>query len=217
MTATRLHRGLGVAVALLFTAGPVASQQVRAPIDPATVPVLKAELDSAAKLGFSVTPLYAVARNGALRAASTKAIRDAMRGLIDRLVTARDALNPVQGDAELLAGADAIRSGVPDGVLRDLRAVQRTRSLAVPLGVLQELVARGVPVKKASATVAQFLRANATDAAITAVASDMPALIAQGLAPSVALELRSRGVLSLPQGLGQPSSVAPTTIRPPPR
>jgi hypothetical protein len=217
MTGNLLRRGLGVALALIFTVGPAASQQGRAPIDPGTVPQLKAELDRAAKLGLNVTPLYAVARNGSLRAASTRAIRDAMRRVTDRLVTARDALNPVHGDAELAAGADAIQFGVPGQTLRELRAVRRTRSLVVPIGVLQELVVRGVPVKKAAATVVAFLRADATDVAIAAVGSDLPALIAQGLAPSVALDVRSKGVLSLPQGALPGSAVAPTTIRPPPR
>ena len=216
MTTALVRRGLVVALGLALMGAEAVAQKSRAPVDPRTVPQLKAELDRAASLGFQVTPLYAVARNGALRAASTNEIRDAMRGLTDRLVSAREALTPVQGDGELVAGAMAIQVGVPPEVLQSMRALQRTRSLAVPIGVLQELVVRGVPVKKAAATVTQFIRANATDAAISAVASDMPALIAQGLAPSVALDLRSRGVLSLPQGLPQGAAVA-TNPKGPPR
>ena len=204
-------------LALALSAATAVAQQVPMSVDPRTVPELKAEFARAAKLGLPEAPLVSRARLGYSYNASVKRIGDVMHALTDRMVMARNALTPVQADAELEAGANAIQSGVPERVLRNLRTAQPVRSLAVPIGVLQELVLRGVPWKQAAVKVDSMLKRNVADVQIALLGRDIQADIASGLAPSVALDVRSRGVLSLPQGAVQGSAVAPTTIRPPPR
>jgi hypothetical protein len=210
MKTSMVFRGLAAVLVFAAAGHAVSAQQSRAAVDPASVPELKAEFDRAAKLGLSVEPLIAKARQGYFGLASTSKIRVAVHTMTDRLVTARQALDPVQGDAELLAGADAIQKGVPDEVLRQLRALQRTRSLAVPLGVLQDLVDRGVSVKDATASVTTLVKRNIADTQIASLSKNVQGDITQGLAPSVAMQLRLKGVLSLPQALAPAAAVAPS-------
>jgi hypothetical protein len=132
-------------------------------------------------------------------------------------VKARTALQPVQNAAELEAGANALQVGISDAVLRDLRKVDRTRSLAVPIGVLHELVVRGVPLDQATTNVRAMLQRNLGDVVIAAVGRNVQGDVASGLAPSVAMDVRSRGVLSLPQAVAPGAAVAPTRTIPPPR
>jgi hypothetical protein len=222
MNSNFLRRGIPAAIALTLLAGglsvaaqPAGAQASRVGADPVAIPELRAEFERAAKLGLATEPLIAKARQGFVAAASTGRIRDAVRGLTDRLVKARTALQPVRSDAELEAGASALQSGIPDGVLRDLRKVDRNRSLAVPIGVLEELVVRGVPLKQAATNVQAMLRRNVGDVIIASVGRNVQGDVASGLAPSVAMDVRSRGVLSLPQAAAAGAAVAPTRIPPP--
>jgi hypothetical protein len=66
-------------------------------------------------------------------------------------------------DQELLAGAAALRAGATPESLRQLRALSQSRSLAVPLSVLADLVAQGVPVTAASQSVLDLARSHARD------------------------------------------------------
>jgi hypothetical protein len=164
-----------------------------------TVEVLAYEFDRAVALGVPVAPLEAKAREGYLKGANTARVREAVRQLADRMVEARDALAPVHSAAEVHEGAKALQQGVPASVLRSLRATQRERSLEVSLGVLTELVVRKVPVQRAADEVTKMLRKNVSETVLIAFGRGVQGDISAGLAPTVALDIRSRGVLSLPQ------------------
>jgi hypothetical protein len=201
----------------LFIAGPAAAQQSRVPADPRAVADLKPEFDRAASLNLPEAPLLAKAREGYLKNASTRAIRDAVRSLTDRLVIAADALKPIRSEAELVVGAEAIKLGATPAVLRNLRAAQREQSIEVGLGVLTRLVADGVRLEEAAAKVVVLLQRGATDRQILVMASLVSNDVASGLlAPSRALDVRSSGVLSLLPAATQ-GTAATQTNRPPPR
>ena len=213
MMNTVVRRGAVAGMALLICSV-AAAAQTHAPVDPATVPELRAEFARAEQLGLNVAPLIAKARQGYLASASTNRVRDAVRGMTDRLVAAREALAPVQADGELEAGANAMQHGVSRDALRQLRAIERSRSLIVPLGVLQDLVeVRGVSVKDAMATVVKLVRNRVADTQIAMLGRNVQGDVALGLAPSVAMEVRLKGVLSLPQGPLQGTAVAPNRQR----
>lgn len=210
-------RAAGALALLSAVAASVAAQQPRVPADPASVPELRAEFERATSLGLPTGPLVAKARQGYLAPASPARIRDALRALTDRMVTARTALSPVHSELELEAGAHALQAGIPARVLRDLRAADPGRSLTVAIGVLQELVVRGVPLKQATASVDAMVRRQMADVVIASVGRNVQGDVASGLAPSVAMDVRSRGVLSLPQAAVTGPAVAPTTTRIPPQ
>jgi hypothetical protein len=203
------------ALALVLTSNGLAAQQARVPADPTTVPELKPEFDRATKLGLPIDALVASARKGYLLAVSTNKIREALRERTDRLVAAREALKPVQSNAELEAGANALQSSIPERELRELRRVAKGRSLEVPIGVLEELVASGVSPKQAADNVKQMISKNVADVHIASLGTFVQGDVASGLAPSLALDVRSKGVLSLPQAAATPLQVAPNSKIPP--
>jgi hypothetical protein len=208
-----LRHALGVALSLVAI-GAAGAQRV--PADIPAVPALKPEFERAEKLGLPTEPLIATARFGYQVSIPTSKIREAVKGQTDRMVIAREALAPVQSDAELTAGAEALRQKIPAKVLKSMRAANPSRSLAVPIGVLHDLVLRGVPVPQATTTVEALLKRNHNDVQIAALNQEVHALVASsGLAPSAAIEALSRGVLSLPQSAGVGAVVAPQTVKPP--
>lgn len=86
----------------------------------------------------------------------------------DRMLSARDAIESArtakaEGD-EIDAGAEAMRQGVDGASVSELaKSAPSGRSLAVPLFVVGNLVARGLPADDALAQVRDRLTARATD------------------------------------------------------
>lgn len=198
MKKTLMRAACGVALALAGMMQVAAAQTSPGP-DPTAIPALQAEFDRAAKQSVPAAPLVATARHGLMIGAPLNKIRDAVRGQADRYVTAREVLSPVQGAGELEAGADALQQKIPKSVLADLRKAHPSRSLTMSIGVLQELVSRGVEVKKAVATIDMMLSRKESDTRIASLGTDIQGYLETGLAPSAAFEAISRGVLSLPQ------------------
>jgi hypothetical protein len=202
----------GAVLGLVLTAA-AAAQEARVVNDPRTIAALRSEFDRAESLGLPVEPFVAKAREGYLKRGNDKQVRESMRNLADRMIRAREALKPIHSVAELEAGAVALQSGVTENVLRSLRSAGKTRSLEVPLGVLTELVTRQVPLPQAAARVKELMDRNATGAQMIAFGQGITSDIAAGLAPTVALDVRSRGVLSLLAAPAPAAALSP--IRPP--
>src|SRR5438046_7046283 len=97
-------------------------------------------------------PLVQRALEGATKRASGDASVPAGRRLAADLGHARDALGSTASPAELTAGAAALRAGASQATLAQLRHARR-EPLTVPLAVLADLVASGVPVDSAAAAV----------------------------------------------------------------
>jgi len=125
---------------LLVPAAVVAQTRVPAEVQPI--------IDSAAQAGLPARPLVEKALEGSAKGASPAAIATAVRALAVALGTARDVLGAATAD-ELNAGAVALRLGARPEDLTRLRTARKS-SLVVPLGVLSDLVARGVPVDTAA-------------------------------------------------------------------
>lgn len=204
---TMLMRTLVVALAFAGMTGRAVAQGEM--VDPSQVPQLKAEFDRAAKQNVPTAPLMATARHGMLIGVPTNKIRDAVRGYTDRYVTAREALSPSQGEAEIQAGADALQQNISKTVLKTMRTTFPQRSLTVPIGTLQILVSKGVDIKQAQKTVNAMLTRKDSDTRIASLSTEMQGLLTQGLAPSMAFDALSRGVLSLPQAPASGATLSP--------
>ena len=109
-------------------------------------------IDSARTAGLPAEPLIQRALEGATKHATGALIVTALRRLAGDLAGAREALGGTASPAELSAGAAALRAGVGPDVLAELRRARR-ESLTVPLAVLTDLVASGVPADSAAAAV----------------------------------------------------------------
>jgi hypothetical protein len=140
-------------VALVTLATRARAQDPRlARLDPAARGVVVGLVDSARAAGLPAEPLVQRALEGVTKRAPADRIILAVRRLARDLGAARTALGPDAVPAELEAGAAALRAGASPMVLVRLRRARHS-ALTVPLAVLADLVASGVPVDSAAAAV----------------------------------------------------------------
>ena len=178
-------------VAATLVAGPVAAQERGGRLDPRldrldsiSRPMVAALVDSARAAALPTEPLVQRALEGATKRATADRIVAAVRRLALDLGHAREALGPTTSPPELGAAAAALRAGAPPATLTALRRVRR-ESLTVPLAVLTDLVASGVPVDSAAAAVLA-LAAKARDADLVEFRRAVERDIALGASPASA-------------------------------
>lgn len=172
-------------------------------LDSTTAATLVQVVDGARAKGLPVEPIVAKARLGLLRRAPGTLIVAAARTTAERLDVARTALAPAPTIADVVAGADALSAGVNAGALRSLRRVAPARPLAVPLGVLAQLVASGVPVARATAIVTDLVKRGAPAGQLVALGNAVDGDVRAGERAEVSLGLRLR---QLDAVLGPPGS-----------
>jgi hypothetical protein len=153
-------------------------------------------IDGARARALPTDPLVDRALEGAMKRAPGPRIRAAVATLAQRLEVAKKALAPSPTESDIAAGAGALGVGVPGETLREIRAIQPNHPIAVPLGVLTELVSRSVPVDRATRIVVELLRGGATPPQLVALGENVQRDIAAGIEPSAALDIRTRGVAS---------------------
>lgn len=183
--------------------------------DARTRQAVEREISRAAQRGLPVRALVAKANEGVTKQATGERIRVAVSTLARRLEQARDLLAPSPSDADVIAGADALAVGVPATMLRQIRAAYPAgSSVAMPLDVLTELVARGVPASNALEQITQLMRRGATPTQIAGLGASVQSDVAAGLTPDAALEVRARGVMSLLPSPAAAAALAPRGQRP---
>lgn len=165
--------------------------------DDATRDRVRVFLEAAQRRGTPTEPLIARALEGVAFKADAKRIEQEMASLEKRLRRAKDLLAPHAAPDEVSAAADALAAGVPDDDVRQLRRLAPQRNVTVEIGVLTELVAKGVSAKQASVMVRQLMARGATPAQLTELNAAVQQDVALGVTPVEALKLRGRGVMSL--------------------
>jgi hypothetical protein len=158
--------------------------RLRARLKPEVATPVIEVVRSAAAQGLPTAPLVARALEGASRQADDAAILDAVRRHAAGLVAARRAMGPTARAAELDAGAGALMAGVPEDSLASLKRARPAGSLVIPLVVLSDFVARGIPAASASNTVLAATRAGAADAALLRMRERIHERILRGEAPT---------------------------------
>jgi hypothetical protein len=132
-------------------------------LDPVTSTAVQQLVDSARALQLPTEPLVQKALEGSTLGAGGDRIRTAVGALFAQLARAREALGPTVTDAELTAGAGALRAGLEAATLQRLRALRGSRPLVVPLSVLTDLVAEGMTTELAERSVFDLARTNRPD------------------------------------------------------
>jgi len=189
VTARRLLPTLAVGLAATLLARRAAAQDPRlGRLEPGTRPLVAALVDSARGVGLPAEPLVQRALEGATKRAPGDRIVAAVRRLAVDLGRARDALGPAASPPELEAGAAALRAGAAPAVLTELRRTRR-QPLTVPLAVLADLVASGVPADSA-ATAVLALAPSARDADLVEFRRAVERDIALGAPPAAAASVR---------------------------
>lgn len=170
-----------------------AADRLSGRLDAATLAAVRAQLDSAARSGVPTEPLVQRALLGATRRAASARIVQAVRELRAELGVARGALGGAS-EAELVAAAGAVHGGASAGALRQIdaaRGPRNERALTVALATLTDLVAIGVPVDTAAATVLALVQRGAADDEIVAVREGVEADVSAGAEPAAAARARS--------------------------
>lgn len=198
MRCARYALSLGAAVVL--SAQAAAAQARPVGLDSATAAAIAPIVQRVQAANLPVDLLYDKAREGQVRRIPTARIEAAVRALSERISTANEALAPNATSSELQAAADALQHGVPAETLRHMRQEGKNASLAVPLGVLTSLIARGVPVEKASVQIVDLLRRGAVPQHFMALDSRVREDVLAGKRPDESLDLRLKGIIpNLPQ------------------
>ena len=167
----------------------------RPSLDPAVDSAIAPLVAQTVAAGLPVDLLYAKAREGQVRRVSVERIEAAVRTLAQRLRIASDALAPNPTMQELRAGTDALARDVPEQTLRAMRKAGGDASLAVPLGVLTSLIARGVPVEKAAVEVVHLLQRGAVPRNFIALEERVRDDVLAGRRPDESLDLRLKGIM----------------------
>ena len=188
------------ALALALLGARTASAQGVTALDSATEAAIAPIVAQARAARLPVNPLYAKAREGQVQHIALPKIEGAVRTLLDRLRSANEALAPDASEQELVAAADAMKNGVPAETLRAMRRAGKDGSLAVPIGVLTQLVVRGVPVERASMQIVDLLQRGAVARNFIALEESVRQDVLAGRRPDESLDLRLKGIIpNLPQ------------------
>jgi len=202
------RRALMVAATLaaLAPTPTAAAQQVAyaatavAELDSATQAAVVRELGHARARGLPLQPLVAKVREGQIKRAAPERIRLAVAALSVRLDSARSALGASSREAEIVAGADAIATGVDQSSLRAVRAASGARDLAAPLGALAQLVASGVDNRRATRMIVELLRKDAGPREMLAFGMDVEKDVGAGVPAEESALFRLRAIEA--QGIG---------------
>jgi hypothetical protein len=168
--------------------------------------------------GLPVEPILTKIRYAAVVRAPTPKIIAAARATAGRLAEARTALAPHPTALDIVAGADALTI-LSAQTLSAVRKISANRPLAVPLGVLTQLVANGVDETRAAKIVTDFLKKGATATQIAELGNAVGD-VALGTKLTNALELRVNhlnAVLALPSASGDAATAAPGLMSGDPR
>jgi hypothetical protein len=146
-----------------------------------------------AKIGYAVNIAHAAAPR----------IVAAARAPPPRLEEARDALAPNPTPNDIAAGGNALSANVSTKSLQDVRKASGNRPVAVPLGVLTQLVANRVDEAKATKYVTDLIRRGVTTDQLVALGNDVNSDIVLGTKANNSMDLRGShltAVLGIPTG-----------------
>lgn len=184
----------------LFAASSLGAQEarLRSALDAETFARVTKMTDSARAESLPVDPLIGVALEGAQRRAPGAKIAGAVHDYLIALRGARAALGSDAVAAEIVSGAGVLLSGVPSDALHRIRVAGTRRPLTVPLVVLADLIARGVPKDTAARAIEAAARANARDDDYSALRRFVEQDILAGASPAAAAMLRVRSITGGP-------------------
>lgn len=161
-----------------------------AALDSVTAAQVAAVVADARSQGLPLDPIVAKVRLGALRHAPGPLIVAAAKAVAQRLALARTALQPMPAPGDVAAGADALSAGVTVEALRMVRDAAGDRPIAVPLGVVAELTATGVPPVRAATIITTLMRRGAPARQLVSLGNDVNADVKAGARAEASLGVR---------------------------
>jgi hypothetical protein len=166
-------------------------------------------VDSARVRGLPTEPIVAKISQGVLFHSPPERIVVAAQSVVARLEEARVALAPKPTPSDIAAGENALGvDGVTRSALQAVRATSPNRSVAVPLGLLAQLVASKVPVSRATKIVTDLIRRGATDPQLLALGNNVNADVVHGARAMASLDVRLQGLNAVLAPLGSSATSA---------
>jgi len=159
-------------------------------LDERTRAAVAAVVDSARAAGLPADPLVNKALEGASKGADGARIAVAVRALAGDLARTRAVLGRTATEGELVAGAAALRAGAAPAFLERLRGDYPREPLVVPLAVMADLVARGVPADTAVRSVLALVRTGMREAELVAFRQSVERDVALGAPAGAAAAVR---------------------------
>jgi hypothetical protein len=187
--------GLTAALVLASSADAQTSDgraRARATLPPEVFEQVDQVATGAAQAGLPVEPIWDKALEGAAKRVPAGRIAPAVSEYVTRLSAARGALGAGPSTEALVAGADALRRGVPATALTQIGEPRARASMA--LVVLADLVETGVPVDRALDVVREALARRTADDEMLALNARVRAAMRQGESASAAAERVRRGI-----------------------
>jgi hypothetical protein len=193
----KLIYALAVSALPALGASSARAQTVFADVDRATAAQLERIVSDAGARGLPTERIVAKARHGVMMKVPAPRIVAAAEAVATRLEQARDVLAPSPSDVDIMAGEDALSVGVSAAALRLIRSASPTRSVAVPIGVLAQLVANHVSQERATNIVLDLVRHGISNRQLVDLGNDVNADVALGGNPDNSLDIRLRGLAPL--------------------
>ena len=148
-------------------------------------------MESVKAANLPTAPVVATARLAVQVHVPPTRLIAALQAVASRLEAARSALGSSSPEADILAGQDALSAkGVTKDMLHLIRLAQPNRSVAVPLGLLAQLVASGVAPKQAVEIVIRLAKANATPKQLADLGNHVSQDVLAGAGAASALQIR---------------------------
>jgi hypothetical protein len=164
-------------------------------------------VDTARVRGLPTEPIVAKISQGVLFHSAPDRIVAAAQSVVTRLEEARLALAPRPTQSDIAAGENALGvEGVTTTALQAVRATSPNRSVAIPLGLLAQLVASKVPVSRATKIVTDLIKRGATDQQLLALGNNVNADVVHGARAMASLDVRLQGLNAVLAPLGGAST-----------
>jgi hypothetical protein len=188
-----------VILACAIAARPVAAQDSAAIVglDAETSAQVSRIVASARSRGLPVDPILSKVRFAVVVHAPAAKIVATAEAVATRLDAARSVVAPHGAPGDIAAGEEALSFNVPKDVLKRVVQASANRSVAVPIGVLTQLVVSGVPANKAGEIVTELIKRGASPAQLVALGNDVNADVQGGARAVESADIRMRGLTPL--------------------
>jgi hypothetical protein len=156
-----------------------------------TSPELAQVVEATRAKGLPIEPILSKVRQGVIMHAPPARIVTAAQAVAARLEIARTALEPRATPADIAAGENALAiKGVTPDALTAIRAANPRESVAVPVGVLAQLVASGIAPNRASEIVTTLVKRKASNAQLVSLGNNVNDDVTRGRSADASLNAR---------------------------
>ncbi|UCF20395.1 MAG: hypothetical protein JSU87_03035 [Gemmatimonadota bacterium] len=170
---------LGLALPSAVLAQDARLERIRQAFPAEAVSRIEGILAESEAAGVPTGPLYAKALEGVAKGVPADRVVAALNAYAEHLQNALSLVGAGHGAAAVVAGADALRRGVPVEAVRSL-ASQYSGDLAVPLVVMGDLIETGVPADGAYEVVQDALQKQQTPEEMLAIPGAVRQLMREG-------------------------------------